>query len=309
MNKKVLISGGRAPYTLELMRILAKEGHEIHILEFFKNSLCEYSKFKHKVHIITAPNLNEPKFKSDLLNLLQKTQFDILIPTCEEALYISKYKEELENYTSVFTDNFKLTYQFHHKEIFNQYLASHSLPTPTIYSDIDKLEDSKRYIQKKKLSRFGTHVERKSGKEIKAFSPNSDYIIQEELLGMEYCLYMIVVDGHVNAISIYPKQFSINGGATNYFESIEDMRIENWAKTISKINNLTGQFSFDLFIKEDEVFAIECNPRTTSGIHLLRDKLKFEHFIEKTEMIRPNLILFVLRIGFKNSFLLKMSFS
>ena len=36
------------------------------------------------------------------------------------------------------------------------------------------------------------------------------------------------------------------------------------------MSKLTGQYSFDFIeTKQGELYAIECNPRTTSGIHLI----------------------------------------
>ena len=278
---KVLLSGGRAPYTLELVRIFGKEGHEIHILEFISSSLCSYSKYTKSTHQITSPNQNHLKFKEDLLNLLKNQNFDILIPTCEEAIYLSEIKSEIDQFTSLFTPEFELIYRLHNKELFIELLNSKGLSAPKLYGPNDKLELDKNYIVKKKLSRFGGHVKKVKGQNI---SDSFDFklnIIQEMICAQEYCLYVVLCDGEITAKSIYLKQLSIDGGATNLFESVDIDVINKWVDLFFKDEKVSGQFSFDLFIKDNKVYPIECNPRTTSGVHLLRNSLSLKHFIDK----------------------------
>ena len=286
---KVLLTGGRAPFTLELLRTFGKEGHEVHILEFISGSLCSYSKYCIKTHIINSPNSNYSHFKSDLINLLKCEQFDIVIPTCEEAIYLSELKTEIDNYTNLFAPNFDLIYKLHNKDLFIKYLQSKGLNTPAIYDHDSVIDKSKTYIVKKKLSRFGGHVQKLKGLQIPATFDFETSIVQEYIKGQEYCLYVILCDGVVTAKSVYFKQLTIGGGATNLFESVNIEIINNWIDDFFKDICLSGQFSFDLFISNDKVYPIECNPRTTSGVHLLRGSLSLNHFTSnKTNQALPN---------------------
>lgn len=286
---KVLLTGGRAPYTLELLRIFGREGHEVHILEFVSPSLCSYSKYCHKVHLICAPNPHFEVFKSELTNILMHESFDIVIPTCEEAVYLSEIKSEIDQHSFLFTPDFDLIYKLHNKDLFIQYLEQRGLNTPKNYFHLSEISPQNTYIVKKKLSRFGGHVQKLQGININEPFDFSTHIIQEYISGQEYCVYVVFHRGKVTAQSVYLKQLTIDGGATNLFESIDEPLISNWIKSFFSEVEGSGQFSFDVFIANNKVYPIECNPRTTSGVHLLRDSLSLDHFCGKNKVTaNPN---------------------
>lgn len=286
-KKKILISGGRAPFALELIRIFAQEGHEVHMLEFLTHTLSSYSKYTYKTHIISAPNNSEGDFCDELIGLLENENFDLLIPTCEESIYLSKYKSDIQKYTRLFSCDYHEIQKLHDKEDFINLLKLKKLPYPKIFKDHSLLDKTKKYILKKKISRFGGHVKILTGQQIQDYQTTDEHIVQELLNGKEHCLYLIVLDGVITAKSLYPKQFSIQGGATNYFENTDISSVTRWAESFFKDTKMTGQFSFDLFIENDVISAIECNPRTTSGVHLLRSELSLTQFFSSEASITP----------------------
>ncbi len=59
----------------------------------------------------------------------------------------------------------------------------------------------------------------------------------------------------------------------------------NWVQTFVESFNVTGQMAFD-FIQspEGELYALECNPRATSGAHLLTSHPRFVESFFNSEM-------------------------
>jgi hypothetical protein len=59
-----------------------------------------------------------------------------------------------------------------------------------------------------------------------------------------------------------------SGSVAILFERVEEARISDWIARFVAASGHTGFISFDLILDaEGEVWGIECNPRTTSGIH------------------------------------------
>ncbi|VAW61791.1 hypothetical protein MNBD_GAMMA10-3187 [hydrothermal vent metagenome] len=55
--------------------------------------------------------------------------------------------------------------------------------------------------------------------------------------------------------------------------------ISKFIKNFCKKYPFTGQIGFDVIVANDTVYIIECNPRATSGVHLLQEADLFEAFI------------------------------
>lgn len=84
----------------------------------------------------------------------------------------------------------------------------------------------------------------------------------------------------------YKALLTYNNGSATYFETFINKNIENFVINFAKKNNFHWQISFD-FLQNDnwDIYLIECNPRTTSWIHLLKNipdfKDTLENFITK----------------------------
>ena len=63
-------------------------------------------------------------------------------------------------------------------------------------------------------------------------------------------------------------RFSKSTGASLVFAHQHHEHIETWIRTFGEKTAYTGQVGFD-FIESDALYAIECNPRLTSGVHTL----------------------------------------
>ena len=60
------------------------------------------------------------------------------------------------------------------------------------------------------------------------------------------------------------------------FEAIEHKTIYSWVSLFVAKKQFTGQIGFDFIeTKQGKLYAIECNPRGTSGIHLFQQKDSF----------------------------------
>jgi hypothetical protein len=85
-------------------------------------------------------------------------------------------------------------------------------------------------------------------------------------------------------------RYAIDGTSCLMFESIEHGRISAWMRECAKAFNFTGQMGLDFVdVPGRGLFAIECNPRATSGILLFDPETRVDRafFGTNTELILP----------------------
>jgi len=261
-TKTVLFTGARAPVTLDLARSFYQLGCRVICVDSLPKTLCTYSKCVDRFIVVSSPAEDLEAFSNDLIKVIQEERVDLVIPTCEEALYVAKIQKRLP--CEVFTSSFELVEALHNKWTFAQMTKEMSPKTECLR---DKTI-SPPYIVKPVYSRFAAHVEvvRKE-KEIEECESNPK-IAQEFVDGKSYCAYAVVKSGKVRAYSAYKVLHSIGMGAAYSMESIQDDEMETFVFNFVKEMGYTGQISFDFIKTKERLYVIECNPRATSGVHL-----------------------------------------
>lgn len=289
----ILVTGGRSPYTLELIRLFGKAGHRVVAVEFFSFHLSQYSKYVSQNFRISSPNMNFEKFEDELMNILKSQKIDIVIPTCEEIFHLAKIKRKIEAYSTLFAEDFGILKELHSKHKFIEMLKRKNLlyPKSFIWSEYKNELSKKKIILKKNYSRFASNIHILNEAELGSLKIENkeEWLIQEFIEGKEASLYVVLIKGHICAYSCYLKDYSIGGGATLLFKHFEHENILRWIQDFFKGSTLTGHFSFDTILDRDmNVYPIECNPRGTSGIHLFHDQIDFINcFFNKTSTMTP----------------------
>jgi predicted ATP-grasp superfamily ATP-dependent carboligase len=282
---RFLITGSRAPVALELARNLAKFGHEVFLADSLKFPLARHSNFVSRSYYVSAPRDSLKKYKLDLERILIENKVDILIPTCEEVFYISAIKNSLEKYSKVFCPNFETIKLLHSKsEVFECAEGTGFLiPEYEVlkFDDLKKKNTFQGFVIKKEFCRFGTDVLIEPEK-IKFSGTNSErFILQEKIEGTEYCSYAISNNGRVSFVSIYEPTHRVRKAAGIYFEPVTESNIERLIINFCEKNKITGQVGFDVIKNSDGIYLLECNPRATSGLHLLSDLDLSKGFLEQ----------------------------
>jgi predicted ATP-grasp superfamily ATP-dependent carboligase len=283
--KNVLFTGGRAPVTLDLIRLFANSGHNIFIAETFKDNMSGASKYVKKNILLASPALETDDFIQDLIDTIIEYKIDLLVPTCEEVFYIGKHLKRLEKYCRVFTSDISVLEELHSKYKFICLLDELNIDYPKTerISDINvlknHLEYKEHFVLKPEFSRFASLVliNDKSPEKLDKIKISDDYpwVLQEFIKGNAFCSYSVAQDGELLAHGVYPSIYCAGQGATIHFKPVEVPEIESIVRKIVKYFNYTGQISFD-FIRSDEnniYYPIECNPRATSGTHLFSNTL------------------------------------
>ena len=92
MGKRILVTGARAPATLEMIRRLARAGHEMYAADSLRMPLSRGSRHLVKCFLVSSPRLAPRQYVKELSTIAERERIDLLIPTCEEIYYIARFQ-------------------------------------------------------------------------------------------------------------------------------------------------------------------------------------------------------------------------
>lgn len=296
--KKILLTGARSPAALEVARLLHHGGHEIYTADTSYFQVCRFSNAVRKSFVIPAPSENPEKFIQTVLNIIEKEKIDILIPIWEEVLYISKQIERFPKSCKVFCSSFETIDRLHNKHEFIVKLKELGFLVPRTeliqsLSDFEHHGFQKPFALKACYCRGSRKVMKVMPGELPTvdFSPNNPWIAQEWIDGERFCTYSVCHNGTLLAHSVYPVKYTLEDGSSCIaFDAYEHPGIFEWVKKLVGELKYTGQIAFDFIETADKkIYAIECNPRATSGVHLFapEDKLDRAYLNHAMPTIKP----------------------
>ncbi len=278
----ILLTGGRAPATLDLARSFHAQGHTVFLAESLAGSLTAASNAIRATFIVPPPRQQPAAFVQALAEIIRQQRIALLIPTCEEIFFVAMGREKLAALCTVFTEPIEQLRLLHDKWTFIQTARAMGLAVPEtqrIETEADLRSAFARWprlVLKPVYSRFASRTlilpPLSTTFASLCASPTSPWVAQEYLTGQPICTYSVAHAGRLTAHTAYRSDFTAGQGATIHFQHAEHSASLAWVKRFVEAFGFTGQIAFD-FIEEPgagrTVWAIECNPRATSGIHLL----------------------------------------
>ena len=287
---KILITGARAPVALELTRRFSSAGHEVHLTDSVRFPLAGFSRWAKAYHRLPPARQQTENFQSDLRAL--RESFDLLIPTCEDVLWVSQT-------TSGFCPDIEVLKKLHNKWLFMQEAQALGLSTPQSWLIEDRSAAVALWRQEGPLvfkpvySRFATHTLINPTREQQLPVCNHNWVAQEYWEGRHLCSFSVAHQGIPKAHVVYEPRIQFNGGAGVLIRSVTHDGVDRWVRHLISNLNLTGQFAFDFIEnKQGEIACLECNPRTTSGVHLFEDNHELaQAYLDQIEgciVPRPN---------------------
>ncbi len=283
--KRILISNGRSPITLDFIRNLHYANHEIYVAETSIFHLSRFSNCVKKCFVVPSPRFNPADHIKSLIEIIEDEQIDFFIPAWEDIFLISKHLKEFPKACFVFASRYPILHKLHNKSLFIHLLESHNIKTPKTHileskDDLKNIPLSK-YALKACYSRASQNIYKIcEGDPLPEIHPtkSSPWVAQEWLEGNCFCTYSLCHKGKVHAHSTYPVDFTIqkkgmiNATVGSYcmtFKAIDHPAILEWVQNFCRKITFTGQIAFDFIeLPNGELYAIECNPRITSGVTL-----------------------------------------
>ncbi len=313
----VLLTGGRAPCTLELARSFHKAGHRVLVAESARYHLCRVSRAVDRSFLVPAPNADRERFLQVIEDIVTEERVDMLIPTCEEIFFVAKGLERLSRHCKVWCPPSEQLSQLHDKWRFAglasslglQVPQSRLIQTPQELLALGQEDLAQNMVLKPVYSRFASRVHflNKRDSEAKketmlqetmlrkaaaSVSPETPWIAQRRVDGRHLSTYSVAHEGSLLAHAAYPCRYRLGPGATVYFEPVEHKASLEWVSLFVRATGFSGQIAFD-FIEEEggALYALECNPRATSGIHLFSGGRLLEAFLSPDKLRASEVII------------------
>jgi len=251
--KRILITGARAPVSIDLSRRLQAAGHEVFVCDSIRFPIGRFTNQQQSFHRVASPRHDTASFIDELNQIIDEHKIDLLIPTSEESFYVSAYQEQLHCRSLI--DSLPLLESLHNKYTFSQTYENEFASTPRtdLITAAHQLHmftpQSTQFVFKPVYSRFasstlvGPSAQRLSRLE---FTSAQSWVAQEKVEGTEVSSFSLANNGKLLAHASYTT-----------------------LETFLRQTNFTGQIGFDFIVdSDDHPWVIECNPRATSGIHL-----------------------------------------
>lgn len=272
----VLILGGRAPVALDHARRFAAQGWRVCIADSNACRLSASSRAVTDTVRLSSPREKPAAFVRDLNQAITSHRIDLVLPTCEEVFYLSRYRSLLPRQVRILADDFDKLRSLHSKWQFLTMAANcgAELPDSALVDDIGQARawaNGAPVVLKPEYSRFGTHVRiHPHGIPMKAQALHSGrWVAQRYCQGKEVCSYSVVQNGTVLAHMAYQPRYRLHGSSSYYFDPVNEPAIEVFVRRFAAKIGFTGQLSFDWILSSDgKRHVIECNPRAISGLHL-----------------------------------------
>jgi glutathione synthase/RimK-type ligase-like ATP-grasp enzyme len=277
MTRNVLILGGRAPAALDHARRFAHQGWKVFVADSIPCQISGASRAVSATLRIASPRHAPGDFIDDLRRASLTHAIDMIVPTCEEVFFVSRYRERLPAQVRVVADNFDKLREVHSKWRFLSLAQDCGVEVPhsALVTSIEEARDwaaTRPVVLKPEFSRFGVHV-RLYRQGIPDTAPPlaslGNWVVQAYADGREFCSYSVVDRGRLLAHSVYQPRWRMSTSSSFYFEAARIDAIRGFVERFARKLDFTGQLSFDWIQHDDgRVSVLECNPRATSGCHL-----------------------------------------
>ena len=276
----LLLTGGRAPAALELARVFHRAGHTVFLAESVPWPLARPSRAVRRTFRVPAPNQDPAGFVRALLAVIRAERIDLLVPTCEELFFVAQGRAALAAACQVLAEPLETLRPLHDKWLFAQRAQAHGLLVPEtrrVQSAAElraALREPGEWVLKPAYSRFAARTllppHRARALAQVAPTPGAPWVVQRLVRGRQVCTYSLAHHGRLLAHTAYPAAFTAGQGAAIVFEHIDHPAARAWVERFVSAEAFSGQIAFDFIETEaGALYALECNPRATSGVHLL----------------------------------------
>lgn len=282
MTRRVLITGARSAAALDLARDFVAADWQVHLADSRPVRMARWSRMAAGHHLYPSPRRQGGAFRARIAELVERQNIALLVPTCEEVFHLAAPSLHQRLGTRLFAPDLDTLRSLHDKLAFARLCVAGNIPVPESCS-IDG-EDalsrfagmSREWVFKPRFSRFGDRaVIGPAPGELAGLKAaiKTPWMAQRRIHGEEACFHAVAHHGQIVAFTAYRSDWRLDGGASYAFEPLTEDRsaaLRSIAERVAALAKIHGQFACDvLFNASGAPFLLECNPRATSGVHLL----------------------------------------
>jgi len=275
--RTVILTLGRLPKALDLARSFAANGWRVVVAEPFRRHLTGASRAVALSRQVTAPSVSRARYLDDLARVAREEGAELVVPVSEEAVHAAFVRDRLGEGVRLFAMPPETVVRLHDKHAFALAAAAMGLDVPETHAlgspEAQALARRSPVVVKLVHACGGRGMVRlKAGETPPDADRSRPAIVQRLVAGQEFSTCSIAHDGRVQSTVIY-RGVLRSGAVAVIFERVDHPAIAAWVERFVAATGWTGFVSFDFIVDADgRPFAIECNPRTTSGLHFWRNE-------------------------------------
>ncbi len=274
--KTALLTLGRLPKALDIARALHHAGWRVIVAEPSRWHLCAVSRAVARSFRVASPVVSRADYHRDLLRIIRNEAVTLVVPVSEECLYVAELASEFPQDVRLLSQPLASVAQLHDKYAFAQRVRALGLSAPetALLSDpqANALLRTGGVVVKGRNSAAGIGLEFvEHGARLPGRAHPGRWVAQRRIDGELVSTFSIANAGRTAVTAIYRARI-MSGTVAVCFERVTGMHaIEHWIEQFVRAEGHSGMIAFDFVIDADDIpWAIECNPRATSGIHFIR---------------------------------------
>jgi len=278
MMQTVLLTLGRLPKALDLARGFSRAGHRVIVAEPHRHHLAGASRHVARSVVVTAPSASAETYLQDLMEVIRAERVDLIVPVSEEILHVSRLAPRLPSNVRLFAMPHEILLALHDKHRFIELCGRFGLAAPASFAFADpqaaQLAARCDTVIKPVYSCSGRGLRYAArGTALPAADPAGSgrgSIVQARIDGQVLSSFSIARAGRPLGTVVY-RGVVMSGSVAVCFERLPiHPAIERWVEQFIHLSTFDGFISFD-FVEDHDArpWAIECNPRATSGLHFV----------------------------------------
>jgi predicted ATP-grasp superfamily ATP-dependent carboligase len=269
----VLLTLGRLPKALDLARGFAEAGCRVIVAEPFGWTLAGVSRSVARAYRVPRPSAGKAAYLDALSAIIAREKVDLVVPVSEETMHVAFLRDRIDPGVRLFTMPPDQVLALHDKASFVRRGREIGVAVPETYPlgspEAVALAEHGRVVVKPVFSCSGRGVGiLPKGAKLPPADPRAPAIVQAFIPGREHSSCTVALRGKAVSTVVY-RGAQMSGTVAVSFERVVDQpAITAWIDRFVAATGWTGFISFDFIVDETgKVYGIECNPRSTSGVH------------------------------------------
>lgn len=270
-----MLTLGRLPKALDLARAFAGAGHRVIVAEPHRWHLTRMSRAVHRCVQVPAPDVDADAYLDGLRDVVTRHGVDTVVPVSEEILHASALAQSLPDGVRMTCMPQPRLLALHHKLRFAQRARALGLDAPATLALSDPaaadLARAGPVVVKPALGCAGRGVQVLArGSALPVPEAAHPAVVQAFVEGTLLCSFSIAHEGEALVTVVY-RGTVMSGTVAVCFERVDGAAaVERWVERLVAAERFSGFIGFDFVVDADgRAFAIECNPRATSGVHFV----------------------------------------
>ena len=280
---RLLVTSSRMPFALDAIRKLGECGHDVFASDSYDASPGSHSKYLSGHFTTASPSGDPAAFARDVEAIAAENGIDVVLPMFEEVFYLAAQHARISAVTRLYAPPFRTLARVHDKGSFQELCDQLGIRTPrTILAHNgeelrEAIDRFPRYFARAAFSRGGVGLLTNTGPLAGHLSADdcdpteaNPWLVQEFVDGPMHCTYSALHAGRVASHMSYraPRQWEHSTGIQ--FLSVDPSDTLPTVERLGSELGWDGQMSLDFIETDDGLVMIECNPRPTDGVLLMR---------------------------------------